>query len=195
MANALLNIQRKNRGRIKVVHVVLFHNHFNQLIAHHQGENRRRNGDNDRFRTGFAAWKNAAVPVLRSLPTSDAISPTLVFTVLKRPDRFPLIPSIRMPLIHSPIKSSIMCVSLLPRPPSSRRGAAYCLQMDSNDYPSSPDSSGTRVMPMRATPPPATSCFDPLALAGGGLSAPYPSNRLTPPHTQSAPAQAHNDGL
>ena len=49
------------------------------------------------------------------LPTSDAISPTLVLTVLKRPDRFPLIPSIRMPLIHSPIKSSIMCVSLLSR--------------------------------------------------------------------------------
>ena len=42
------------------------------------------------------------------LPTSDAISPTLVLTVLNRPDRLPMIPSIRIPLIHSPIKSPIM---------------------------------------------------------------------------------------
>ncbi|MPN23234.1 hypothetical protein SDC9_170622 [bioreactor metagenome] len=55
----------EEQGRIEVVHVVLFHNHFNQLIAHHQGENRRRNGDNDRFGQGLQHGKNAAVPVLR----------------------------------------------------------------------------------------------------------------------------------
>ena len=56
------------------------------------------------------------------LPTSDAISPTLVLTVLNRPDRLPMIPSIRIPLIHSPIKSPIMWGHLLSRALPDQRG-------------------------------------------------------------------------
>ena len=35
------------------------------------------------------------------------------------------------------------------------------------EYPSRPDSRGIRVTPIRATPPPATSCFTPWLLAPG----------------------------
>ena len=47
------------------MHIVLFHNHVDQLIAHHKGENGRRNGDDHRFGQVLQHGENAAVPVLR----------------------------------------------------------------------------------------------------------------------------------
>lgn len=47
------------------MHIVLFHNHVDQLIAHHEGENGRRNGDDNRFGQVLQHGENAAVPVLR----------------------------------------------------------------------------------------------------------------------------------
>ena len=55
----------EEHGAVEVVHIVLFHNHVNQLIAHHKGENGRRNGDDHRFGQVLQHGKNAAVPVLR----------------------------------------------------------------------------------------------------------------------------------
>ena len=51
-------------------------------------------------------------------------------------------------------------------------------------YPNRPESSGTRVRPIRATPPPAINCFMPCDFAPG-LSLPYPSMRLMPPQMPS----------
>ena len=47
------------------------------------------------------------------VPTSEAIFPTFVLTVLNSPDRLPMMPSIKMPLIQSPMSSPIMWVHLL----------------------------------------------------------------------------------
>src|SRR5699024_8929891 len=60
-------------------------------------------------------------------PTSEAISPTFVLTVLNRPERLPIMPSIKMPLIHSPMRSPIMRVHLLSRalPVPRGRGGDY----------------------------------------------------------------------
>ena len=55
----------KEHGAVEVVHIVLFHDHVNQLIAHHKGENGRRNGDDHRFGQVLQHGENAAVPVLR----------------------------------------------------------------------------------------------------------------------------------
>ncbi|EQK19083.1 hypothetical protein QUY_3461 [Clostridioides difficile P71] len=51
-------------------------------------------------------------------------------------------------------------------------------------YPNRPESSGTRVRPIKATPPPAINCFMPWLFAPG-LSLPYPSMRLMPPQMPS----------
>src|SRR5699024_7895843 len=61
------------------------------------------------------------------VPTSEAISPTLVFTVLNRPERFPMMPSIKMPFSQSPMRSPIMRVHLLSRalPVPRGRGGDY----------------------------------------------------------------------
>ena len=97
-------------------------------------------------------------------PTSAAISPTLAFTVSNSPDRLPVIPSMRMPFIHSSMISLSRVAPPFPRPPGlagrTRRRLVKGLDRDKGrDQPSSPDSRGTRVTPIRATPPPATSCF------------------------------------
>ena len=55
----------EEHGAVEVVHIVLFHNHVDQLIAHHKGENGRRNGDDHRFGQVLQHGENAAVPVLR----------------------------------------------------------------------------------------------------------------------------------
>ena len=55
----------EEHGAVEVVHIVLFHNHVDQLIAHHEGENGRRNGDDNRFGQVLQHGENAAVPVLR----------------------------------------------------------------------------------------------------------------------------------
>ena len=58
-------------------------------------------------------------------------------------------------------------------PPPARNPAPDCLLRSQAfsfllyDQPKSPDRSGTRVMPMRATPPPAISCFMPWDFAPG----------------------------
>ena len=70
---------------VKIVHVVLFHDHFNQLIAHHQGENGRRNGDNDRFGQALQHGKNAAVPVLRGAAHIRCDFPNLGIHSAKKP--------------------------------------------------------------------------------------------------------------
>ena len=54
--------------------------------------------------------------------------------------------------------------------PDDRVGSPYLAcdpdKVADGGYPSSPDSSGTRVIPIRATPPPATSCLIPWLLSG-----------------------------
>ena len=67
------------------------------------------------------------------------------------PERLFMMPSTSIPLSQSEI-----CWS------SASKGR-YLLY----DQPKSPDRSGTRVMPMRATPPPAISCFMPWDFAPG----------------------------
>ena len=50
-----------------------------------------------------------------------------------------------------------------PAPSRFREGAAGSVSL--RHYPNRPESSGTRVRPMRATPPPAMSCFMPWLFA------------------------------
>lgn len=74
------------------------------------------------------------------MPTSPTISPTLVFTVSNIPDRLPSIPLMSNSLSHSVCLSSMLYIG------------------DYLHYPKRPESSDTKVMPMRATPP-TISCF------------------------------------
>ncbi len=55
----------EEHGAVKVVHIVLFHDHFNQFIAHDKGEDGPGNGDDHRFRQASQHIENAAVPRLR----------------------------------------------------------------------------------------------------------------------------------
>ena len=48
-------------------------------------------------------------------PTSEAISPTLAFTLSNRPERLPVMPSIKMPFIHFSMISLIKQRYLLSR--------------------------------------------------------------------------------
>ena len=71
------------------MHIVLFHNHFNQLIAHHKGENGRRDRDNDRFGQGLQHRKNAAVPVLRGTSHIRRDFPNFGIHGVKQPRQVP----------------------------------------------------------------------------------------------------------
>ena len=55
----------EEHGRVKVVHIVLFHDHVYQLIAHDNGKDRRCNGDDHRVRQRLQHIEYAAVPRLR----------------------------------------------------------------------------------------------------------------------------------
>ena len=93
------------------------------------------------------------------MPTSPAISPTLVFRVSNIPVRFEMIPSMSSSWNHSCIASKINGDHLLcgrPRVPGPPAGFTGKHQVESR-----PDSRGIRVRPMSATPPPAISCFIP----------------------------------
>ena len=93
------------------------------------------------------------------MPTSPAISPTLVFRVSNIPVRFEMIPSMSSSWNHSCIASKINGDHLLcgrPRVPGPPAGV-----MGSHQAESRPDSRGIRVRPMSATPPPAISCLIP----------------------------------
>ena len=58
----------EEHGRVKIVHIVLFHDHVYQLIAHDNGKDRRCNGDDHRVRQGLQHIEYAAVPRLRRRP-------------------------------------------------------------------------------------------------------------------------------
>ena len=105
------------------------------------------------------------------LPTSFAIVPTFSFTSPNIVDRLPLMAPIKIPFIHSLIASSMLCIGY-PRA-----------------YPNKPESRGTSTIPIRATPPPAISCFMPWLFAPG-LSFPYPSRRLITPQMPSPAPRA-----
>ena len=59
------------------------------------------------------AWNSGIFNMLRSL--SEAILPTLAFTLSNRPERLPVMPSIKMPFIHFSMISLIKQRYLLSR--------------------------------------------------------------------------------
>ena len=63
----LENVFEKHK-RIRIVHIVFFHNHGNQLITQYKCNNHPRNGDNDIIRQIFYHGKNATVPILGCFP-------------------------------------------------------------------------------------------------------------------------------
>ena len=88
---------------------------MDKLMAHHKGKDSRCNGQHHRFGKTAQHIENAAVPRLRVEPTSEAISPTLAFTLSNRPERLPVMPSIKMPFIHFSMISLIKQRYLLSR--------------------------------------------------------------------------------
>ena len=123
------------------------------------------------------------------MPTSPAISPTLVFRVSNIPVRFEMIPSMSSSWNHSCIASKINGDHLLsgrPRVPGPPVGSAGRHQAESR-----PDSRGIRVRPMRATPPPAMSCLMPWLLEAG-LVLPVTFQEVdAAPHAQAAAQRNH----
>ena len=55
----------EEHGSIEVVHIVLFGNHLDKLMAHHKGKDGRCNGQHHRFGKTAQHIENAAVPCLR----------------------------------------------------------------------------------------------------------------------------------
>ena len=55
----------EEHGGVKVVHIVLFGNHLDKLMAHHKGKDSRCNGQHHRFGKTAQHIENAAVPCLR----------------------------------------------------------------------------------------------------------------------------------
>ena len=103
------------------------------------------------------------------VPTCVATSDTCWLTESNIPERLLMIPS-----MSSPLSQSAICVKI------ASKGKTYLLPKNGpgrnfppgrfapavrNDQPNRPESRGTRVIPMRATPPPAISCFIPWDFA------------------------------
>ena len=55
----------EEHGGVKVVHIVLFGNHLDKLMAHHKGKDSRCNGQHHRFGKTAQHIENSAVPRLR----------------------------------------------------------------------------------------------------------------------------------
>ena len=55
----------EEHGGVEVVHIVLFGNHLDKLMAHHKGKDSRCNGQHHRFGKTAKHIENAAVPCLR----------------------------------------------------------------------------------------------------------------------------------
>ena len=97
------------------------------------------------------------------IPTSPAISPTLVFRVSNIPVRFEndtVDEQFLEPLLYRVKDQRDHLLSGRPRGPGPPVGSAGRHQAESR-----PDSRGIRVRPMRATPPPAISCLMPWLFA------------------------------
>ena len=115
MANADLKIQRKNMELSKSC--ILFFSVIIWISSMHMTQARMAAAMgsttvSDRF---CSILKMPLFHACGVAPTSAAISPTLAFTLSNSPDRLPVMPSIRIPFIHSSMISLITGKHLLSR--------------------------------------------------------------------------------
>lgn len=123
----LKNVFEKHK-RIRIVHIVFFHNHGNQLITQYKCNNHPRNGDNDIIRQIFIMEKMPLFQFWGVFPTSVAIVSTLVFTSVNMVSRFDVIQPVSRSFMNSVIFSVIPPIYL------SKQSCKLWNQVYSNQY-------------------------------------------------------------